>query len=161
MHPKFIHLSQRLIAPALRSLLHWNLVNLIINGPQKSSSIYGVAILRERKWLAEILFASQESGCSNEVAISTGGSVWWGSTVHNIFKYQSVIFSWVKNWTYLWNLECNFDLLLFLDESAFYKCPDRLRLPLIFYFGHTAAVYVNKLVLAGLLKVRCVVWYLS
>lgn len=40
------------------------------------------------------------------------------------------------------------------DESAFYKCPDRLRLPLIFYFGHTAAVYINKLVLAGLLKER-------
>lgn len=40
------------------------------------------------------------------------------------------------------------------DESSFYKCPDRLRLPLIFYFGHTAAVYVNKLVLAGLLKER-------
>ncbi|XP_073227915.1 uncharacterized protein [Porites lutea] len=40
------------------------------------------------------------------------------------------------------------------DESAFYKCPDRLRLPLIFYFGHTAAVYVNKLVLGGLLKER-------
>ena len=40
-----------------------------------------------------------------------------------------------------------------LDESAFYKCPDRLRLPLIFYFGHTAAVYINKLVLSGLLKV--------
>ena len=39
------------------------------------------------------------------------------------------------------------------DESAFYKCPDRLRLPLIFYFGHTAAVYVNKLVLGSLLKV--------
>lgn len=40
------------------------------------------------------------------------------------------------------------------DESAFYKCPDRLRLPLIFYFGHTAAVYINKLVLSGLLKER-------
>lgn len=40
------------------------------------------------------------------------------------------------------------------DESSFYKCPDRLRLPLIFYFGHTAAVYVNKLLLAGLLKER-------
>ena len=39
------------------------------------------------------------------------------------------------------------------DESAFYKCPDSLRLPLIFYFGHTAAVYLNKLVLSGLLKV--------
>ncbi|XP_078381059.1 uncharacterized protein LOC144663860 isoform X1 [Oculina patagonica] len=55
--------------------------------------------------------------------------------------------------------ENSFDLYetLFLalkDESAFYKCPDRLRLPLIFYFGHTAAVYVNKLVLGGLLKKR-------
>ncbi|KAL3870051.1 hypothetical protein ACJMK2_042668 [Sinanodonta woodiana] len=40
------------------------------------------------------------------------------------------------------------------DESMFYKCPDRLRLPLIFYYGHTAAVYVNKLILAGLLKER-------
>ncbi|KAI8773997.1 meiotically up-regulated gene 158 protein [Biomphalaria glabrata] len=40
------------------------------------------------------------------------------------------------------------------DESAMYKCPDRLRLPLIFYYGHTAAVYVNKLMLAGLIKER-------
>lgn len=40
------------------------------------------------------------------------------------------------------------------DESAFYKCPDRLRLPLIFYYCHTAVVYVNKLMLAGLMKER-------
>ncbi|XP_052775577.1 uncharacterized protein LOC128213634 [Mya arenaria] len=40
------------------------------------------------------------------------------------------------------------------DESVFYRCPDRLRLPLIFYFAHTAVVYVNKLILAGLLKDR-------
>ncbi|XP_052271400.1 uncharacterized protein LOC127872113 [Dreissena polymorpha] len=40
------------------------------------------------------------------------------------------------------------------DESVFYKCPDRLRLPLIFYYGHTAVVFVNKLALAGLLKGR-------
>ncbi|XP_067679037.1 uncharacterized protein [Haliotis asinina] len=40
------------------------------------------------------------------------------------------------------------------DESAFYKCPDRLRLPLIFYFAHTASVYVNKLLLAGFIKDR-------
>ncbi|KAK2139594.1 hypothetical protein LSH36_1699g00008 [Paralvinella palmiformis] len=38
------------------------------------------------------------------------------------------------------------------DESVFYKCPDRLRLPLIFYYGHTACVYVNKLILADLIK---------
>ena len=40
------------------------------------------------------------------------------------------------------------------DESAFYACPDRLRLPLIFYYGHTATVYINKLLLAGLVQVR-------
>ncbi|XP_041360130.1 ergothioneine biosynthesis protein 1-like isoform X1 [Gigantopelta aegis] len=40
------------------------------------------------------------------------------------------------------------------DETAFYKCPNRLRLSLIFYFAHTAAVYVNKLMLAGMLKER-------
>ncbi|CAH1243382.1 Hypp7085 [Branchiostoma lanceolatum] len=40
------------------------------------------------------------------------------------------------------------------DEDAFYKCPDRLRLPLIFYYAHTATVYVNKLMLAGMLTER-------
>ncbi|XP_035700174.1 ergothioneine biosynthesis protein 1-like [Branchiostoma floridae] len=40
------------------------------------------------------------------------------------------------------------------DEDAFYKCPDRLRLPLIFYYAHTATVYVNKLMLAGLMTER-------
>lgn len=48
-----------------------------------------------------------------------------------------------------------FKLLVQLaDDSVFYKCPDRLRLPLIFYFGHTAAVYVNKLILAQLVQVK-------
>lgn len=40
------------------------------------------------------------------------------------------------------------------DESAFYKCPDRLRLPLVFYYAHTACVYINKLMLAGLIHER-------
>ena len=49
----------------------------------------------------------------------------------------------------------NVFLLLFClsDDSVFYVYPDRLRLPLIFYYGHTACVYINKLVLAGLIKV--------
>ncbi len=34
------------------------------------------------------------------------------------------------------------------DDSVFYEQPELLRHPLIFYFGHTAAFYVNKLVLA-------------
>lgn len=38
-------------------------------------------------------------------------------------------------------------------DFVYYLCPDRLRLPLIFYYGHTAAVYVNKMCLAGLIKV--------
>ncbi|XP_014781841.1 uncharacterized protein LOC106877452 [Octopus bimaculoides] len=40
------------------------------------------------------------------------------------------------------------------DDSALYLYPDRLRLPLIFYYGHTSAVYVNKLMLADLLTKR-------
>ncbi|XP_078074416.1 uncharacterized protein LOC144497273 isoform X1 [Mustelus asterias] len=38
------------------------------------------------------------------------------------------------------------------DESSFYLCPDRLRLPLIFYYCHPPVVYINKLLLAGLIK---------
>ncbi|MCP4442694.1 MAG: 5-histidylcysteine sulfoxide synthase [Aureispira sp.] len=38
------------------------------------------------------------------------------------------------------------------DESTYYINPDPLRHPLIFYWGHTAAFYINKLILAGLLK---------
>ncbi|PIK41800.1 hypothetical protein BSL78_21358 [Apostichopus japonicus] len=40
------------------------------------------------------------------------------------------------------------------SEDAFYKSPDRLRLPLIFYFGHTASVYINKLILSNLITER-------
>lgn len=36
------------------------------------------------------------------------------------------------------------------SDDAFYARPEPLRHPLIFYFGHTAAFYLNKLVLAGL-----------
>lgn len=39
-------------------------------------------------------------------------------------------------------------------EQAYFKKPIALRHPLIFYFGHTATFFVNKLVLAGLLKER-------
>ncbi|CAF1012779.1 unnamed protein product [Brachionus calyciflorus] len=46
--------------------------------------------------------------------------------------------------------ECLFTSINY--EEAYYLCPDRLRLPLIFYYGHTAFVYMNKLVLAGLLE---------
>lgn len=40
------------------------------------------------------------------------------------------------------------------DDEAYYIKPIALRHPLIFYFGHTATFFINKLVLAGLLETR-------
>ena len=50
-----------------------------------------------------------------------------------------------------WQLE---DMLLksIIKEEAFYCNPDDLRNPLIFYLGHAAAFYLNKLQLVNLLK---------
>lgn len=39
-------------------------------------------------------------------------------------------------------------------DAAYYEKPIPLRHPLIFYFGHTATFFVNKLLLAGLLTAR-------
>ena len=41
-----------------------------------------------------------------------------------------------------------------VNEQAYQQKPIALRHPLIFYFGHTATFFVNKLLLAGLLKER-------
>lgn len=38
------------------------------------------------------------------------------------------------------------------ETATYYEAPDPLRNPLIFYWGHTAAFYINKLVAAGLLE---------
>jgi len=38
------------------------------------------------------------------------------------------------------------------DEKGFRLIPDPLRRPLIFYLGHTSALYVNKLKLSGLMN---------
>ncbi|WP_339649063.1 5-histidylcysteine sulfoxide synthase [Halopseudomonas pelagia] len=48
--------------------------------------------------------------------------------------------------------ESLFDVLA--SDAAFYDKPIALRHPLIFYFGHTATFYTNKLVLAKLLPER-------
>ena len=48
--------------------------------------------------------------------------------------------------------ESLFDLLA--NDAAFYDKPIALRHPLVFYFGHTATFYTNKLVLAKLLRER-------
>jgi len=45
-----------------------------------------------------------------------------------------------------------FDVLA--SEDTFAMQPEKLRHPLIFYFGHTAVFFINKLRLAGLLKGR-------
>jgi len=40
------------------------------------------------------------------------------------------------------------------DDSAYYLRPERLRHPLIFYFGHTASFYINKLILGKFITTR-------
>ena len=40
------------------------------------------------------------------------------------------------------------------DDSAYYLRPERLRHPLIFYFGHTATFYINKLILGKFISER-------
>lgn len=43
---------------------------------------------------------------------------------------------------------------LLRNDEAYYKKPIALRHPLIFYLGHTATFFVNKLILAGLITER-------
>ncbi len=43
---------------------------------------------------------------------------------------------------------------LLASDEAYYRKPIPLRHPLIFYLGHTATFFINKLILAGLLKDR-------
>ena len=40
---------------------------------------------------------------------------------------------------------------VFSDKAGMYRTADPLRHPLIFYFGHTAAFYINKLVVSKVL----------
>ena len=40
------------------------------------------------------------------------------------------------------------------NDQAFYQQPIPLRHPLIFYYGHTATFFINKLILAGLVEQR-------
>jgi len=40
------------------------------------------------------------------------------------------------------------------DDEAYYRKPITLRHPLLFYLGHTATFFINKLILAGLLQER-------
>ena len=40
---------------------------------------------------------------------------------------------------------------IFVDDDVFYEKPEPLRHQLIFYFGHTATFYINKLLCGKLL----------
>ena len=43
---------------------------------------------------------------------------------------------------------------VFADQSAMYRKADPLRHPLIFYYGHTATFYINKLIVSKILNER-------
>ncbi|WP_445635409.1 5-histidylcysteine sulfoxide synthase [Nostoc sp. DSM 114161] len=63
---------------------------------------------------------------------------------------SQVIFDYFEN---AWQLE---DVLMksLVGEDTFYINPDPLRNPLIFYLGHSAVFYINKLIRVGLLEKR-------
>lgn len=54
------------------------------------------------------------------------------------------ILNYFKNAWHLYNIL--FDSII--DDATYYQSPDPLRNPIIFYYGHTAAFYVNKLFLS-------------
>ncbi|QKQ76428.1 5-histidylcysteine sulfoxide synthase [Nostoc sp. TCL240-02] len=63
---------------------------------------------------------------------------------------RQVILDYFEN---AWQLE---DMLMktLIEEDTFYLNPDPLRNPLIFYLGHSAVFYINKLISVGLLEKR-------
>ena len=63
---------------------------------------------------------------------------------------NEVIFDYFEN---AWQLEDNLMKSL-IQEDTFYLNPDPLRNGLIFYLGHSAVFYINKLIRVGLLKNR-------
>lgn len=54
-----------------------------------------------------------------------------------------------KTWAHYDNL-----FSLINDDQAYFLRPERLRHPLIFYFGHTATFYINKLILGKFISKR-------
>ncbi|WP_147200434.1 5-histidylcysteine sulfoxide synthase [Pantoea sp. CCBC3-3-1] len=64
-------------------------------------------------------------------------------------KRQELLTYFQQTWTLYERL---FDCLA--DEKAYYTKAISLRHPLVFYFGHTATFYINKLIAAGLVENR-------
>lgn len=80
---------------------------------------------------------------------------------HNPLSSQSISFKSLRNGaskaqikayfihTYE-RYEALFDFIK--DDSSYYTKPEPLRHPLIFYFGHTATFYINKMIDRGLIS---------
>lgn len=64
-------------------------------------------------------------------------------------KRQEILDYFTQTWTLYESL---FDCIA--DEQAYYTKAISLRHPLIFYFGHTATFYINKLMAGGLIDAR-------
>jgi len=64
-------------------------------------------------------------------------------------KRQEILTYFRDTWA---DYESLFELIK--NPSAYYLRPEPLRHPLIFYFGHTATFFINKLKAAGLLTER-------
>jgi 5-histidylcysteine sulfoxide synthase/putative 4-mercaptohistidine N1-methyltranferase len=48
-----------------------------------------------------------------------------------------------------------------VNDTVFYQQPEPTRHPIIFYFGHTAAFFINKMVVTGIIKERINPYYES
>lgn len=66
------------------------------------------------------------------------------------YKMRSAILDYFNN---AWELD-NLLMQSVVGRDSFYLNPDPLRNCLIFYLGHTAVFYINKLLQAGLIKTR-------
>ncbi len=64
-------------------------------------------------------------------------------------KREEIRFYFHRSWDLY---EALFDLLK--DDSVFYRKSEPTRHPMIFYFGHTATFYINKLILAKVIDER-------
>lgn len=70
-------------------------------------------------------------------------------TLKNGASHQEILTYFQNTFTLYEKL---FELIKY--ESSYYTKPDPLRHPLIFYYGHTASFFVNKLIDANIISER-------
>ncbi len=68
----------------------------------------------------------------------------------DVTKKRQEIRDYFHNTRYLYELL----FTMFKDDSIFYKKSELTRHPMIFYFGHTATFFINKLILGGVISER-------